>query len=214
MTARLLAVFLIFSAAVGATRWLSRPEPDVPRAPLSALPPQIGDWKGANEPLDAKVLRVLGVDDVVNRVYGDRQRQSVALYIGFYKSQRAGKTIHSPLKCLPGTGWQPIETGVRTLSVTTAAGSAQQVRINRYVVQKSGERHVVYFWYQMHGHIVTSEYVAKLMLIDGAVRTNRTDGSLVRVFVPVGTRGESEADAIGASFIRDLFPLLGDYLPA
>jgi EpsI family protein len=89
-----------------------------------------------------------------------------------------------------------------------------RIEVNRYVVQKGLSRHIVLFWYQMRGRVVASEYTAKLYLIDGAVRTNRTDGALVRVIVPVadGT-SDTAADQAAASFVRLVFPRLGPHLP-
>jgi hypothetical protein len=50
-----------------------------------------------------------------------------------------------------------------------------------------------------------------------AIRLNRTDAALVRVIVPVvNTDGspEKEAERAGSEFVRAIFPLLGQHLPA
>lgn len=215
MTPRIAVVVVILTLTnVGAT-WFSRPEREIPRVPLAALPRAIGDWKGVEAPLDAKVLGTLGVDDHLSRVYQRANAAPASLYIGFYRTQRTGETIHSPLKCLPGTGWQPLETGRRTLDVSGADGVSQRILVNRYVVQKGLDRHVVVFWYQMRGHVVASEYTAKLYLMDGALRTNRTDGALVRIIVPL-RRGDTDAsaDAYIEGFVQLLYPKLAAHLPA
>ena len=215
MIARVLIVITIFTATTTAAGWLSRPEPQIARQALIDLERSI-DGKTASEvALDRKVIETLGLDDHVNRVYERAGTTPVSLYIGFYRSQRTGQTIHSPLKCLPGTGWQPVDTGRVSLDVTDSSGRPTRIQVNRYVVQKGISRHVVLFWYQMRGHVVASEYTAKLYLIDGAVRTNRTDGALVRVIVPIKD-GETDAsaDAVAASFVRQLFPRLTAHLPA
>jgi EpsI family protein len=215
MIARVLIVITIFSATALASEWLSRPEPLIAREPLANLAQSLDGWSGTELPLDAKVLDTLGLDDHLSRVYERAGNPPVSLYIGFYKSQRTGQTIHSPLKCLPGTGWQPLQTGRVFLDVQGANGRAERIEVNRYVVQKGLSRHIVLFWYQMRGHVVASEYTAKLYLIDGAVRTNRTDGALVRVIVPVadGT-SEAAADQVAASFVRMVFSRLEPHLPA
>jgi EpsI family protein len=120
------------------------------------------------------------------------------------------------MKCLPGTGWQPLSTG-RTNVAVQGSGEAgsRTVEINRYVVQKGTDRYVVLFWYQAHGHVVTGEYTAKLRLMLDAVRLNRTDGALVRLIVPLPEReSESAVDAAATQFIQALFPLLESHLPS
>ena len=89
------------------------------------------------------------------------------------------------------------------------------VEINRYVVQKGLERQLVLYWYQSHGRVVASEYWGKFYLIRDAVRLNRTDGALVRVTAPInGDNGDASAERTAVGFVKALFPLLRDYLPA
>ena len=50
-------------------------------------------------------VATLKFDEYVNRVYQGPSQATVGLYLGFYESQRRGRTMHSPLNCLPGAGW-------------------------------------------------------------------------------------------------------------
>ena len=113
---------LLLSAIILAAGWYSGrasgEEASVPRQPLAELPRSIGAWAGSIDvPLDREVRDVLGLDDYVNRTYVDASAQPVSLYIGYYKSQRQGDTIHSPQNCLPGAGWQPVEGGAAGIHV-------------------------------------------------------------------------------------------------
>ena len=56
---------------------------------------------------------MLGVDDYLSRAYYRADGAVVGLYMGYYGSQRQGDTIHSPLNCLPGAGWEPVSRGPR-----------------------------------------------------------------------------------------------------
>ena len=72
------------------------------RVPLAELPMQLAPWQGARaEDLDKEVLAVLGVDDYINRVYRAQAGTALGLYICYYKRQREGESMHSPLNCLP-----------------------------------------------------------------------------------------------------------------
>ena len=97
-------------------------EARVERADLAEFPSSIDGWQGIDlEPFDGDVVAKLGVDDYVNRVYSMPDRAPVALYIGYYDSQRQGDTIHSPQNCLPGAGWQPVESGRQQLNTSEGA---------------------------------------------------------------------------------------------
>ena len=133
----------------------------------------------------------------------------VYLYVGYYQSQRTGATYHSPKNCLPGAGWQFVDS--EQIPVMLARGDAPV--INKVVIQKGLDKQVILYWYQDRGRIIASEYWAKGFLVWDSMTKKRTDGSLVRTSVPVVGKSEEQAFAEGFEFLRDVFPLLGQYLP-
>jgi len=211
MRTRVLILFGCLLAAAGTVARADRYEEVAPRQPLSQLPMQIGDWTGVQQPpLSKAVLDVLRADDYLTRAYYAADKAVVGLYVGFWQSQRQGDTIHSPLNCLPGAGWEPVSRTTLPLP-----GSGHQT-INRYVIQKGLERQLVLYWYQSHGRLVASEYWSKFYLIRDAVRLNRTDGAIVRVIAPIaGTSLEAEqhAERTALRFVDVLLPALGTFLP-
>lgn len=187
----------------------------VTRQSFSQFPMNIGPWRAVNDPpIEEDVLKVLGVDDYLSRVYYRPNNEAAGLYMGFYGSQRQGDTIHSPQNCLPGAGWEPISEG--RLTMDNVDGAGRSITINRYVIQKGLDRMLVLYWYQGRGRVVASEYMSRALLIRDAVVTNRTDGSLVRVIVPgkLGGDGDMKAEeALAQEFVRVIFPSLDSYLP-
>jgi EpsI family protein len=206
-------VLLLVAGYVGTA---SEAETIQPRAPLVQLPMAIGGWRGHDtKPFAPAILDVLGVDEYVNRIYQSEQR-AAGLYVGYYRSQRQGDSIHSPLNCLPGSGWEPLSKTYISIPVHTGAAAARDIVVNRYVVRKGLEEYVVLYWYQSQGRVVANEYRSKLFMIYDAVRLNRTDAALVRVMSRrIGSGPGTEADAArrAVTFVQDLFPLLGNYLP-
>lgn len=216
---RLLIVTAFLLATAAYLSSASRAEPLLERESLSTCPVNISDWSGRRaENFDEKTLAELGVDDYLNRVYLNKSGKPVGLYVGYYGSQRQGDTMHSPLNCLPGAGWSPVQNDRMALQVPTAADSTvapgeRSIEINRYVIQKGLDRQVVLYWYQSHGRVVASEYWGKIYMVLDAIRINRTDGALVRVTAPIAASQEdAERDAV--AFVRVLFPLLDRYLPS
>jgi EpsI family protein len=187
------------------------------RAPLANMSRQIGLWAGRDEPqLTSDIVAVLGVDEYINRAYVDGAGQPsvpVWLYVGYYKSQREGDTIHSPLNCIPGSGWQPVRSARPQITVP---GATSPITVNRLLIEKGIERQVVVYWYQAHGRVVASEYWSKLFMVYDAVRLNRSDAALVRVISPVLS---SDSDSTAAEnrvtkFVQQLFPQLNAHLPS
>ncbi len=195
----------------------NRPEQAPPRVSFDRFPTQVGRWSGQQlPPIEDKILAILGVDDYLNRVYYGPDRSAAGLYIGYYKSQRQGDSIHSPQNCLPGAGWEPLAKSTMTIA-TTMAGAAAAVSVNRYIIQKGIDRQLVLYWYQSHGRVVASEYWSKFFLVRDAVRLNRTDAALVRVIVPIAPNdpaGEGRAEGQAVDFVKAMFPVLPQYLPS
>lgn len=210
---RLLLVTVLLVATAAYLAAARSAEPVAARRPLDSCPMTIADWRGVRgTAFDPRTLSVLRVDDYINRVYEDDRQRPVALYVGYYGSQREGATMHSPLNCLPGAGWSPVSFRRMDIPVDAGTtnpdaprtGATRAIRVNRYVIEKGLNRQVVLYWYQAHGRVVASEYWGKIYLVADAIRTNRTDGALVRIVAPVmTTEGEAEARAVG--FARAVF---------
>jgi len=187
---------------------LTHGERVVPRTPLSGLPRSLGSWKGEDLPLPPSIVAVLNVSDYANRVYVDHTEMPIQLYIGYYASQRTGDTIHSPRNCLPGSGWEPIGSRLRTIDVQ----QGRQIVVNEYLIQKELNKQMVFYWYQNRGRIIASEYAAKFWMIADAISHNRTDGALVRVVTPISD-GEENARTRLVGFTQALFSQLNSILP-
>jgi EpsI family protein len=217
MLGRATVLFVCFVVASGVIARASHIEPVPIRTPFDQFPVQIGEWRGRPlPPISDSIMAVLRVDDYVDRVYYAPGRYGAGLYIGYYRSQRQGDSIHSPLNCMPGAGWEPVSQQTLSIAVPNA-GTETSIAVNRYVIQKGVDRQLVLYWYQSHGRVVANEYWSKFYLIRDAVRLNRTDAALVRVIVPIPSNldaGESKAEEQAIAFVRSMFPLLSTYLPS
>jgi EpsI family protein len=217
MTTRLLLTTVLLAITAGYLA--TAQEPEVPlSAPLSTIPLDVDEWRGRNEPaFDDEILRVLGVDAYINRTYFSDGTPWVNLYLGFYASQRQGDTMHSPLNCLPGAGWLPVKQDRATFAVPGATGGEAPITVNEFVIQKGLDRQLVLYWYQSHGRVVASEYTSKVYMVADAIRTNRTDGAMVRIVTPIvgdGVEAERVASVRARAFVEALFPHLTRTLPS
>jgi EpsI family protein len=208
MTPRIVIVTCTLLVGAALIQVLAADEVLPPPSSLSRLAPQLGDWQAvAEHEFDANTVDVLRADDYVARTYA-RSGQSADLLVAYYASQRQGQTIHSPMNCLPGAGWQPVSTGRVLIDV----GAAAPIESNRYVIQKGLDKQLVFYWYQSAHRTVASEYAAKMYLVLDSMRTGRSDGALVRIVSPIG-RDEAAAERSALDFVRVLYPALSAHLP-
>jgi EpsI family protein len=170
----------------------------------SQLPLTLGDWQGREGgPLDAETMAVLRADGVINRVYARADQSPVDLYVAYYARQQPGVSIHSPLHCLPGTGWEVQSAG--SLDLPSSRGITGEAR--KLIAQKNRDRALVLYWYSVHGRMVGSETASRLYLLGDRLRLGRNDAALVRVVAPLD-EGEAAAEQQAVGFIRDLLPQL------
>jgi EpsI family protein len=177
-------------------------------APLSAFPATVGGWRLQQEGVvDKETLDILKADDTLTRTYASTEG-GANLFIAYFKTQRQGQSPHSPKNCLPGSGWQPSETG--RIDVPVDGGS---ININQYVVSKGEAQSVVLYWYQSQGRVIADEFAAKFFLISDSIRHHRSDTALVRVVVPIPAGRTKQAEKIGTDFVQTFYPVVKAYLP-
>ena len=214
----IVAVVMLLSTW-GSLQMLSHGEPVLTKKPFLEFPLTIGGrWQGKELGLQQDVLDVLKLSDYMMRVYVPQSPKDSAraehsapvwLYVGYYQSQRGGATYHSPKNCLPGAGWQFVQSERVALPLANRA----DIVINKVLIQKGLDKQIILYWYQDRGRVIASEYWAKAFLIWDAITKNRTHGALVRVSSPVTTTPE-DAFQNGVAFVQDLWPLLHEYLPS
>ncbi|MDQ3920703.1 MAG: EpsI family protein [Acidobacteriota bacterium] len=206
----LMLALLVAGGAV-INSWAAAGEARVPRKSLAEFTSELGRWqrRGPDARFDAETEAVLRADDYVSRDYMTADGRAASLYVGYYQTQRTGATYHSPLNCLPGSGWELNEPG--TVEVKPADGS-RAFEANRYLITHGDERQLLVYWYQGRGRAVASEYRDKLYTVLDSMRLRRSDGAMVRVLVPVGG-SEAEAAETAAQFAAQVAPRLAPYVP-
>jgi EpsI family protein len=208
---RLILTIVILLAAAGLNHCFSKPDISLPRKTLAEFPMHLGDWAAISEQkIESRSMEILQVDDYFVRNYRNSNGEIIGLYIGYFKSQREGKGIHSPRQCLPGAGWVPIDAAVYRMAVPDH--NPETVSVNKFVLGKGLDRQLYLFWYHGRGRIYASEYWNKIYLIWDGLTRKRTDGALVRVNTPFIGNPE-DALKTQSDFIKLLFPLLKEYIP-
>jgi len=175
------------------------------RVNLLDVPQQVAGWQGTDQPLEQRILEMLGLDAYVQRKYVDHQGRVLWLYVGYYRQQGQGKGIHSPKHCYPGAGWSLVEKGVECVPLD--GGGQKTIEVNRMVFQKAGVKQVILYWFQSSSRIVHSEYAQRIYMVRDAMFFGRTDGAMVKVSAAVAGN-LSEVLGYQKEFIRHIFPAL------
>lgn len=208
----LLGVLLAGGFVVNAWNYLG--EARVDRKSLKDFPGRIGSWEqtGSDEQFDAETLAVLKASDYLLRNYRSREGRIANFYVGYYASQRDGATYHSPLNCLPGSGWVMSEPGQ---IIIKPQGRASFVA-NKYVIQNGDHKELLVYWYQGRGRSVASEYWGKVYTVFDSVRMRRSDGAMVRITTTISDTKPAAVEAaidLAADLATGSATVLPEFIP-
>jgi EpsI family protein len=201
---------LLLAGGAIANAWQYLGEAKVERKQLKSFPSQIGQWEqtGGDQKLDNQTLAVLRASDYLLRDYRGDDGRVLGFYVGYYASQRDGATYHSPLNCLPGSGWVMSEPG----TIIIKPDGRRSFVANRYLIQNGGHKELLVYWYQGRGRAVASEYWGKVYTVVDSVRLRRSDGAMVRITTPVGN-SEPEALEAAADLAAKASTSLPEFIP-
>jgi EpsI family protein len=83
--------------------------------------------------------------------------------------------------------------------------------VNRYVVEKGGEKVLVLYWYQTSTRVVAKELAARFYLAADSVRLNRSDTALVRIMTS-GLEDDTYQDSLTHEFASHVYTTLRKHI--
>ena len=190
------------------------------RTLFKEFPDQLGDWSCLErEYMDDSIVRNLGVTDYLICNYARPSPPGFAnVYVGYHASQvreegggARENSIHPPVHCLPGSGWDIIQNETVHLEMPGLPNGRGTAK--RLIIARGKLRQLVYYWYQSRGRMISQDW-EKVVYVgwDRAVR-KRTDGSLVRITVPIVRDDVDTADSTFRDLTREVVALLPGYVP-
>ncbi|MGA7158352.1 MAG: exosortase C-terminal domain/associated protein EpsI [Acidobacteriaceae bacterium] len=187
-----------------------------PSEPLDLIPQNLDSMTSQEIPISQDTLDILGDGRFLNRLYSSSAANSqsltppVSLFIGYFPTQRTGQSIHSPQNCLPGAGW----TFASSKTIFLDRPELKNYKVGEYLITNGNTKQVVLYWYLAHGRSIANDYLAKAYMMLDAIRSNRTDGALIRVVTPLQpTESVASAQARVIKFADQLVPMLPRFIP-
>ena len=142
-----------------------------------------------------------GIDAQVFRVYKAADA-SVGLYIGIYAGQREGSELVSSdnqMVIQKHPVWSEKERTRRFVAIGVERFAVEQSRLTRV----SGERLLVWTWFDVGGYDTADPYWAKLREALSRLTGGRRDGALIAVATPYG-ESLATAEAVLGGFLSDM----------
>jgi EpsI family protein len=218
---KLIVALLFIGLNLYTYRFLASDDYIPPREDFSSFPMNVSGWEcDGSEVMEDNILDRLGVTDYLICTYVKRKSEDdgerpavVGFYTGYHATQTrssdGGETIiHPPEHCLPGAGWDIIDSQIVPVEFGGTTGEAKRV-----VIAKGNLRSLVYFWYQSRGRVIARNHEKVLYMFMDRALDRRTDGSLVRFTIPINHGNEALAEENFRSLAQALSPVIPEYLP-
>jgi len=185
------------------------PETIPERESFAQFPLVINERDFYPDVLQDNFLAILDPHDYIIGDYIGNSKVPINLYMAYYESQREGSLVHSPSECLPAGGWTVLSEEVISLAQFALEGHAI-----RSVIEKDGHSLLVYYWINHQNKNYTKTTDVYLSLIKRMLLDGRTDGTLVRLIIPITEDSNEKASENELrKFINDLKPVLPRFLP-
>jgi exosortase D (VPLPA-CTERM-specific) len=199
---------VIFAFAVQDNVHLDRPI--ALKHPLTEFPLQLGKWHGQQVTISKRQLESLNPSAILTRVYAAQDSPApIELYVAYYSRQESGATMHSPLHCIPGAGWEVDKTSLRNVP----SGDGPKILANQMVFQKNDERMLVVYWYMQQGEPERSQLSGVMTTLWRSVFDRRSDGCLIRLSAPIIGSEKKTLSELMAFAGRAVPLLVQSYLP-
>ena len=203
-----IVVTVLLVLTIGAREWIDRRSAGQSSFPPIPVRSSYGNWKGSDLALDKDVLEILKSDQIVYRRYRCNDGRVAYLYGAFYFSQGASRTMHSPLNCYPGSGWEIV--GKEEVELQGLQKPYIKIKAQKAFIRKGLDERILYFWYYAGGRNAPNQYLNKAFTLYGAILDGRTDGALVTISTGLSPRF-MKAENFEKNFISKIIDDLSEH---
>jgi len=157
---------------------------------------------------------VLKADKTFFRRYVNSSGEEVWLFIGYWANQKYGAQPHSPLHCLPGSGWNIVASHlVPLMAANNSNGAVQQEKVNFATIVNGKLTESMLYWYQTRNGMLAKETSVKFDLARNSLFRKPTDAAFVRITSPHPEGGSEMSLKLLQDFWSEIAPNLHDALP-
>ena len=210
----ILFVLLLLGLCAASTTYATWPrEPARRQLYAERIPMVLDEWRGEKYEMDARVIEVLGTDDIVARTYFRAGEPSVDFLVVFAKHTR--RATHPPEMCLKGEGWimERLSTRVIPSAVLPDPFRQRGFTVRELMMTTPGSRKLVYYFYKS-GRKYTHSYLREQINVAlGRLTDPNASDALIRLITRMGPGGVEAAHDRLDEFVSVVLPEIDEYLP-
>ncbi len=197
----LILIIIVVTAAAGWVIKYRQPTLEA-TADWSSLPLQTGEWAGQVDAVHQGVIDLLQPSGLFNANYYDSDGVQINLFLGDWAEPGGGP--HSPMNCLPASGWTVQGTADHPVGIM-----GRQVAAKRLSLQHRRIDYLMDFWYITPYGETANDYQLKLYEMLTSLTLQPRHLTFVRFVARDSDAGRAALDR----FERHIVPEIYDRLP-
>lgn len=202
ISAILLAITAIIAGLINL-----RGNPVIVATNIDNLPRNILDYSAIENSFSKAVYDELNADIHVYRNYRAINKSQIDLYIGYYGTEKGGRTPHNPNACFSSAGWAIIKAKRFSLRQI-------EKNVNLLILKKGDIINIVFHWYQSEkDKILATGIQQNFQRLIGKILHNRNDGAFVRVSCYASGENYQKEITELEIFTEKLIHILSNYWP-
>lgn len=181
------------------------------KEPLSTALDSLSGWSASpNIPMGAKIEDALQLDDYLFKTY-KRDKDTVSLYIGYYRSAAKVGSAHDPLVCFSGQGWRILERGE---GVHQLAGPENlTINYSNMIAEQQSEKEYILYWFQTNDTTSAGTFEQKVQMLWQRLRkVPREENAFVRVSTRMDGESPETSKKRIIEFINSFYPKFYRYV--
>jgi len=207
---RYLTVFLLFVITSAFVFVDDRASKSAPQARMAKIPAIVGEWQGRDIPVEERIERILNTNYLLFRDYINREGKHIFLSVVYYVDNKIG--FHNPESCNTGIGSYVVQKEVLDLPFERVRSNPDVFRVNRLVMGGTKSHEVILYFY-VNGNYMTHDYLKfRLHMVKQRMGFRRQGSAQIQLHSDAEL-GIDSMTAIMANFLKELVPLLPDYIP-
>ena len=206
---RYLTVFLLFLITSGFVFVDDRASRSAPQVQMAKVPAIVGEWQGRDIAVEERIRRILNTNHLLLRDYINREGKHIFLSIVYYAENKI--SFHRPESCNTGLGSYVVQKEVLALPFEKPRSNSEIFRVNRLIMGGAkGDKVILHFY--VAGDYMTHDYLRfRLHMVKQRMAFQGQGSALIQLRSD-SELGADSTTAIMANFLKELVPLLIDYI--
>jgi EpsI family protein len=172
-------------------------------APVNSLdwsdfPLHKGEWRGFVESVSPEAIALLDPEQLFSARYFNKEQVPVSLFFDHFSGVRGGP--HSPLNCMPASGWTIQRSEPREIAFDGRTFTAKRLFLTTHE-----QGYIMDFWYVTAVGETANDYALKLYEALTSLLFKQRQLTFVRVMAPDSPAGRDAIDQFEADFLSEIY---------